>query len=169
MTDRTESSVRLDVIFAMDRRVVFTHVVGTEGMDDPEGGFYNPKLSIDFWFETYEPHYTWVINVEVVCERLKRKPDANMATIREVVFSTRVTGNKDMFMLAKAANSCDPKTSGDIAHHIFWTHVIEPSVLDHRKKESDNWFKIYAPSSWGFYSRSIIGEMERKCGDVHNS
>lgn len=143
----------------MERKVVFSFVV-----DQNEDSFFS-KLYINYWFNCFEPGRTWTIDVEVIRE--KHTGDLH-GKIREVVFETYIHGgeNPSAYLLAQAVNSCSSKTAEDIAHHLFWTHVVEPSLA---QTEGANWFRTHARKSWEFYMQLVAHDRELQCKEIHDS
>ena len=112
----------------MDRKVVFTHKVDDGPCIFPRSKY--ASLRIDFWFEIYTVHLNWAILVDVIEEKwLPAKNPGSPRKASRTLFSTRIRGDQDSYILAKALDSCDHETSLLIAENLFMSHVIKPSVL----------------------------------------
>ncbi len=167
----------------MDRKVTFSMRVSPLNVEQS-----GEKKVLEFWIETVGEHY-WAICMDMIFEKTEyglvslpgvwADPQfpvetkhglvvkcSGPTTTKTILDSMRVTGKREDFMLAKAANSCDPKTSEDIAHRLFWTYVVEPSI---QSMDKENWFRTNASELWEFYFRFVNNSREDQCKEIQES
>ena len=139
--------------------------------------FTIPKLEAHVRFILFGNNPSWAMSIDIIRESVETVQEAmddgvplcRLKTMREVVHTERVQGRREDWLLARAANTSDENTSSDIAHTLFWTHVIQPSVDMSPELDAKNWFKIHAGEAWNFYMREVLREREKPCEEVHES
>jgi hypothetical protein len=166
----------------MDRKVIFSMRVSPLDVEWSE-----EKKVLEFWIETVGEY--WAICMDMIFQKTEyglvslpgvwADPQVPVETkhglvvkcsgpitTKTILDSMRVTGKREDLMLAKAANSCDPKTSEDIAHRLFWTYVVEPSI---QSVDNENWFRTNAIELWEFYFGFVNSSREGQCKEIQES
>jgi hypothetical protein len=157
----------------MDRRVVFSTRISPQRITEQ----FSEVKTLELCFQIGLPR-RWTICAEVILEKTKfLQADlqtkngliigcTDTKTVRTVLSSTTINGKVNDYTLARAAISCDVKTSEDIAHQFFFAYIVKPSV---ESMDKENWFRVNANELWEYHFQAMDHARTHECRKIHES